>query len=38
MLLEQQEMKEENILVIRNLMQVMIVYINRIVSQYENHR
>ncbi len=33
MILEQQEMKEENILVIRNLMQVMIVYINRIVSQ-----
>ncbi|TVQ17469.1 MAG: AraC family transcriptional regulator [Bacteroidetes bacterium] len=33
MLLEQQEMREENILVIRNLMQVMIVYVNRIVSQ-----
>jgi AraC family transcriptional regulator, transcriptional activator of pobA len=36
MLLEQQEMKEENILVIRNLMQVMIVYINRIVSQLKS--
>lgn len=33
MLLEHEAMKEENILVIRNLMQVMIVYINRIVSQ-----
>lgn len=33
MLLEQHVMKEENILVIRNLLQVMIVYINRIVSQ-----
>jgi len=36
MLLEQQEMKEENILVIRNLLQVMIVYINRIVSQMKS--
>ncbi len=36
MILEQQEMKEENILVIRNLMQVMIVYINRIVSQMKS--
>jgi AraC family transcriptional regulator, transcriptional activator of pobA len=33
MLMEQKAMKEENILVIRNLLQVMIVYINRIVSQ-----
>ena len=33
MLLEQKEMAEENVLVIRNLLQVMLVYINRIVSQ-----
>ena len=37
MLLEQQEMNEENILVIRNLMQVMIVYINRIVTQNKSN-
>ncbi|MCC5931444.1 MAG: AraC family transcriptional regulator [Cyclobacteriaceae bacterium] len=32
MLMEQNEMKEENILVIRNLLQILIVYVNRIVS------
>jgi AraC family transcriptional regulator, transcriptional activator of pobA len=36
MLNEQEEMKDENILVIRNLVQVMIVYINRIVSQVKS--
>ncbi|TVQ04331.1 MAG: AraC family transcriptional regulator [Balneolaceae bacterium] len=33
MLMEQKEMKEENILVIRNLLQIIIVFVNRIVSR-----
>ncbi len=33
MLLEQKVMKEENMLVIRNLMQILVVFVNRIVSQ-----
>ncbi len=33
MLLEQKEMNEENMLVIRNLMQILIVFVNRIVSR-----
>lgn len=36
MLLEQEELEEENLLVIRNLLQVMIVLINRIVSKVKS--
>lgn len=36
MLLEQKEMKEENKLVIRNLMQILIVFVNRIVSKMKS--
>ena len=36
MLQEQEELEEENLLVIRNLLQVMIVYINRIVSKVKS--